>query len=249
MNNRKVLLSCLIFIISLYGLSGADFTNSNIKELEYVNYANSTNIVSSNYEKGVNDSVKVGIGTKEKIPPLNLIRIAGECAGGIIIESVSLDVLNYIFGNKNIIWDLGVGGFGIIPNFIIISVDQLVVFFIGNIGDETGSLAKTMLYGTAISIGLQAIGVGLYSAYNYINPVDSLCYNENFYFNVIMYVVPIIGAVMGFNFTRKYKEIQVKAKGLVNLENKKASVNFPDIYTREISGYKSIGIDLININL
>ncbi len=84
------------------------------------------------------------------------------------------------------------------------------VYSFGNIGNETGSFAIT-LGGSIIGV---AVGIGaLYANYWHI---AALC--------------PPIGATIGFNATRRYKNLPPPETGLINFRNSKMSFAVPLIY-------------------
>ncbi|NIA22909.1 MAG: hypothetical protein GWP03_01925 [Proteobacteria bacterium] len=219
-------------------------SNSSTIYFSHKYYVGKQSIVYENYrESNVNVADRV---SKDSIPPLNFYRIAGECLGGAAVGMASAlgTYFIYVTGANHNIWGGG-------SEWAITSMDigwiignQFGAYIAGNIGNETGSIAKTVLYGTAISTVLQVItfGVEYYYTSNVVSgPSDTPI------FGIVEIASPIIGAVIGFNLTRRYKSIAPKVNGLINMENKKVCLNIPGIFTRSINGETILALSLIDV--
>ncbi len=237
--NKVLFISFIVFCCSIAAVSSTYGNNMSYLRKEIF----STNFNDDNHRDN-NITSKNGF-SDTHVPPLNFWRIGGELAAGFIVESKTMDVFKY-FNQENSILNWNVYGFGIIPDVGIMLADQLCVFAIGSIGNETGSLKRAILYGIAISCGIQLISLSVYDLYGYFKPADSTA-NSVFCLNLAMYSAPIIGAVVGFNLTRRYKTVQSKGEGLISINDGKLSFDFPKLFGGSIEQSPLVGVNLVNL--
>lgn len=130
--------------------------------------------------------------TKEVRPPLNWIKIIFEIIASIVLVIIlaPLYVAAVFFPTPIMLILL------LLLSCFFLSI---TVYLIGSYGRKTGSFWKTFL-GT---ISLLVLAVGINWVLSFIN-VDFFL--GNFSLNALLIVIfPILGAVLGFNLTRKYK--------------------------------------------
>jgi len=244
MKTKRILFGLIIILLFNYKLYSSTIGMDRFSDLKFRNYTENQSIVNINYEEANKDSISDNKIYGNIIPPLSFYRIAGECVGGFVVGAVGAYglIILYSMGADKNIWGGDIGVSIIISDIGWILGNELGVYIVGNIGNETGSLLKTIIYGTAISIGVQAISMGFY----YLSMEEG---QSNIYtlYESAMMLGPTIGAIIGFNITRKYKKQPGIDDGLINLNNKKICFNVPGVFSHSIYRDKVIGIKLINI--
>ncbi len=243
---RKILFVCLlmssIFIIPGYTLHAFNVGEYNFIGRQYC--VENQSVVYNDYKKVNADSMNDTL--RDTIPPLSFYRIVEESLGGAFVGAAGAigTYFIYVTGADHNIWGGDCG-------WAIISMDigwvlgnQFGAYIGGNIGEETGSLPKTLIYGTAISLGIQALAFG--SQYYYTsNIVDGP--SDTPIFGIIEVSAPIIGAVVGFNLTRRYKTVQSKGEGLISINDGKLSFDFPKLFGGSIEQSPLVGVNLVNL--
>ncbi len=244
MKIKRILLSLIIILLCNYKIHSSNICMDRVTDLKFRNYAENQSIVNINYEEADKDSISSNKIPGNIIPPLSFYRIAGECVGGFVVGAVGAYglIILYGMGADKKIWGWDIGVSIILSDIGWILGNELGVYIVGNIGNETGSLLKTFIYGTAISIGIQAIAIGFYCL-----SMDEGQSNIYTLYESAMMFGPTIGAIIGFNITRKYKKQLGIEDGLINLSNKRICFNVPGVFSHSISGDKVMGIKLINI--
>lgn len=227
-----------------------------LNSLLYSSVSNGSNVIASNYYGGSEEIVYrrsmethkdfMGPIRDKNIPPLNPYRIAGEAVSGAIVGTAGACgmIILYVNGANKNIWGGDISTYMISADMGWILGNQLGVYIVGNLGNETGSLPRTVLYGTAISLGIQALafGAGYYYTSNVTNgPSDTPI------FEIIEITAPIMGAVIGFNLTRKYKTGKAGG-GLINLKDGKLSFSTPGVFLHPIDGENLVGVKVMNVN-
>ncbi|MCH8837328.1 MAG: PEGA domain-containing protein [Candidatus Marinimicrobia bacterium] len=173
--------------------------------------------------------------TMWNIPPLNRGRIAGEILGGVV---------------AGVIFAYGLLGADPNPSDVLLAEDAIIfgsffgsplgVYLVGNLGNQTGSLDLTM---PGSLFGLLGIVV-LFVVYDIelVLPIEHA-----------LLIGPSIGATIGFNLDRRYKNPSVEVEtGLINLRDGRMSLAAPLIYMRPnpfISGDWVPTIDLVRVRL
>ncbi len=247
MKIKRLLFSLIIVLLSNYKLYSSTICMDKFSDLKYRNYAENQSIVNINYEETDKDSISDNKIYGNIIPPLSFYRITGECVGGLVIGTVCAygSIILYGMGADKNIWGWNIDVSIFLADIGWILGNELGVYIVGNIGNETGSLLKTFIYGTAISVGVQAIFYSLwyYKSADLSGSSSSIMEISQF---AIM-IGPTIGAIIGFNITRKYKKQPAKGDGLINLNNKKICFNVPELFLHSISKDMVMGIKLVNI--
>lgn len=144
-------------------------------------------------------------------PPLMLKNIAGEIAAGTIIGGV------FLYNQRNAAENIGLA-------FPVLSLNLFITsglvsgstYYIGKIGDQTGSLYWSYQLSLYTGIVTWALGISL--------DRDCNIFSDGF----LYYYLPgsVIGAVVGFNLTRKYDEENLT---FLQFRNQSFNIRFPII--------------------
>ncbi|UCE74827.1 MAG: PEGA domain-containing protein [Methanomassiliicoccales archaeon] len=183
------------------------------------------------------------------MPALNMGRIAGELvagmAGGAAGAFGVYTLMDALIGEG--LWLLNPASGGEAGWLI---GNALGVYLVGNLGNETGSFIQTVRGSVAgLVVGTVALALPLYPLmFIYMN-------NPDFwptYAKIVMYVMPTslsIGATIGFNSTRRYKNPPTDT-GLINFQDRQMSLAVPRVYIRPnpfIRGELVQTIDLVKV--
>ena len=159
----------------------------------------------------------------EKKPPLSLIRLAGEFfAGG---------TLGAVFG-------YGVSGgssYYIIPYGAALG-SSLGVYLVGEIGNETGSFLNTLLGSTCGVV-----------CFLYTGPDPDYQGSLRASFAIASFTVSTLGAVIGFNVTRKYDAPPESGNALINFRDGQVNLALPAVSVRPNHNYKGDFIHSVDL--
>ena len=203
------------------------------------------------------------------VPPLNSLRIISEFLGSWLFGGVLSSYVGKVFAQAIITTggsgcnDLGcaiilfsLGMASIIP-FIVFGPPS-VTYLIGNIGEETGSYKKTVIFGC---LGLLLGAVIASTAekifdnkpeYNDTNSEEK-SYKENTELMIFAFFLgPAITTTIGFNMTRRYKKKKTiyyhkNSSALINIENSLLTLSFPNIQL-STSKSQSFGFNLFQVS-
>ena len=144
-------------------------------------------------------------------PPLSVVRIAGEISAGSVLGlSIFIPIAYAIEFDGE--WDDKLAG----PLFAWWTFGNAIgVYLVGNIGDETGQFKA--------SFGGSILGLVVGSVF--------LAVDEGLGYHTMVFCTPI-GAVIGFNMTRRYKSPPASETALFNFRDGQTSFDFPKIYFR-----------------
>jgi len=244
--NVRILFLGLFLVFFNFTLYSSTFNKNNVIAANY--YEAGENIVYNGNMETHKDSLNT---IREKnIPPLDPYRIAGEAVSGAFVGAIGGFGTMYLFqlplfGSVADVYGDDLGWSMISTDIGWILGNQFGAYIVGNLGNETGSLPKTLIYGTAISLGIQVLAFG--AEYYYTSHVTDGPSNTPI-FGIIEVTAPIIGSVIGFNLTRRYKTACRRGKGLISINNKKLRVNVPGMFLHLLYGDEVVGIRLFNMN-
>lgn len=193
-------------IISLIFLSMQLFAQVNSIEKGSLLQLRNFELKSFSFEEKLQDS----------LPPVSKGRIVSEFfigniigVGGIIPGYLIGAAIGPLSGHNQ----LSVSGAGLITAFVTYPLALAYgVYIIGNIGIEEGSYWSTF-WGTICGVG---VGIGLNSAANYVNNSKTLY--------TIPFLCPSVGAIIGFNSSRRLETIGYSFK----IEQNKYSILKPE---------------------
>jgi len=172
-------------------------------------------------------------------PPLNAGRVTGEIlAGGLVgFAGGAGGALLFLAGGGYMV-ELGAYGIGAPAGYLL--GNAIGVYFIGKIGNETGSFVATL------GGGLLAMGIGavveafLWSTTN----------NDNLGLLLHFVGLPVwatTGSIIGFNLTRRYDSLLAKT-ALINFRDGRMSLAVPGVHFQPDSfgrGNLSQSVDLL----
>ncbi len=220
------------FLFSLNSMLYSSTFNRN--NVIYANYYNRTQSIVYNSNMEMHEDSLNPIRDKN-IPPLDPSKVFAEAVSGTFVGVAcgfgAMYLTAYLGG------DIGAGIISMDIGWIL--GNQIGVYIIGNLGDETGSLPKTLLYGTASSLGIQALAIG--------TAVLTKGWNTPIYGFVVL-TAPILSSVVSFNMTRRYKVEKHGGDGLINFEDGKICFSNPGIFLHPIYRNELVGIKLVNVN-
>jgi len=183
---------------------------------------------------------------KKNINSLENYRLWGEYLGGSLLGLAALYLadMTYSLGVNNNIWKDDVSGRELLVCDIgYVIGNQLGVYIIGNIGNKTGSLPKTLIYGTVLSLGIQYL---VYENWNDTFIHDPIA--NSLAKDIIEITTPTVIAIMCFNLTRKHKAKQLEESGLINFDDKRICFDVPGVFLHPIYGENLVGVKVMNVN-
>ena len=162
-------------------------------------------------------------------PPLHVGRILGEIlAGGALgfalgFGSASLGFVTAGGELEDAGWAWAGGSLGASIG------STLGVYFIGSIGNETGSIGATFL-GSILGVGLGWV---------------ALLVGEESILTYMSFAIPPILACVGFNMTRRYKSKPTSGTALLNFREGQMTLGIPTVYFQP----NTFGRRAINLNV
>ena len=184
-------------------------------------------------------------------PPLSGKRIAGETVCGVLSGYVGMGVGGAIVYFTVPITKPGTSrGYAPESSLVIGSgTSILAVYGIGSVGDETGSFLVTLACGVAGSI----IGFRILASVTDIEPFADDLDEANSQMGPKIRACAIgatIGAIIGFNLTRRYNSTPASEAALINVRNGRMNFAVPSVYFRGDSfgrGGLSQNVDLLRV--
>jgi hypothetical protein len=182
--------------------------------------------------------------TQRRKPSLNGGKITAELSGGLAGGCGGcLFYFAAVFPMMG--WDLEEGGletheiFYRVAGFSVCQalVNAISVYFVGSIGDQTGSFLTTL------GGSMLGSGVGLASGWKMAGQSDLIM--------LPIYFLSSIGATVGFNLTRRYDSPPAESEtALINVRNGRMSLAVPRVYLQTDSfgrGGLSQNVDLARV--
>ncbi len=212
-----IFISIFVFSISAFSMGETpkkwNFSLTEHPEISLYNFCseNSPN-TSIYYEEGESK--------RREVPPLKPERTLGEALSGAALGVAGLYGGFFIGG--------GFGDYFLPPlDAIIFGItgwalgSSLGIYIIGSIGNQTGSYLATIA-GSVLG-GLAGGALGYFSLY--LIPLGDL-------FVLSPFIGSVVGGIIGFNLTRRYKSSGLSEKSLINFNNGKMKLGFPQITFR-----------------
>ena len=159
----------------------------------------------------------------EEKPPLSGPRVAGEilagAAGGFAGMIAGYEILMETYSDNDEGFD------GLVEAVLAYIVcyplaSSAAVYLVGSVGDETGSFWATL--------GMDIVGV--FSGAMVGAAMAETSNAEGFI--AVLFAAPVIGATLGFNWSRRYKSPAESEPALVNFQNGQMSLALPRIHSR-----------------
>lgn len=196
---KKFVISLSIFVFSISAFSldqGPKKWNFSLAEPPEI----SIDIFCFENSSDISVYYEEGESKRREVPPLEIERIFGEILVGAALGAGGGCSLGFLCTISGGMWGC------IVPIFVSALIgSSLGIYLIGSIGNQTGSYWATL--------GGSVLGM-----------VGGLLLNDDSIY--VSWVGIVVGGVIGFNLTRRYKSSACSGKSLINFKDGKMSLGF-----------------------